>query len=54
MANKTKAEPMAMIATRIPANIKKALADHAWATRRTMAEVLREVLAGYLGKAAAK
>lgn len=54
MAKKTKAEPVAMLAMRIPASMKKALSDHAWATRRTMADVLREVIAGYLGKAAAK
>lgn len=54
MASKTKAEPMAMLATRIPAHIKKALSDHAWATRRTMTDVLREILAGYLGKVATK
>lgn len=54
MARKPKAEPVAMLAMRIPASMKKALSDHAWASRRTMADVLREVIAGYLGKAAAK
>ena len=54
MVKKTKAEPVAMLAMRIPASLKKALSDHAWASRRTMADVLREVIAGYLGKAAAK
>jgi len=54
MANKQKAEPMAMLAMRIPKTTKKALSDHAWATRRSMTDVLREILTGYLGKVATK